>query len=181
MICLQCNSQIEEDSLYCDQCGAEIFICELCGKPGNGKRCIHDGRLLISRKTATQTKDVVQSSSIEDPVIVQKELILQNRTVHLDLKINKEVVIGRVKGDFCDVLGKYSAISSKHAKISFNKEWQVCDLGSTNGTWLDEKQLDPNFPCRLNHGCKLRFADIEFLVILPEDNNNENASSTQRL
>ena len=50
MICAHCKSDIDNDSLHCDQCGKEMFICSGCGKPGKGKNCVECGSPLYSPK-----------------------------------------------------------------------------------------------------------------------------------
>jgi pSer/pThr/pTyr-binding forkhead associated (FHA) protein len=50
MICAYCKSDIESDSFYCDQCSKEVFVCQVCGKPGKGKNCVDDGGALLSQK-----------------------------------------------------------------------------------------------------------------------------------
>lgn len=56
MICpvRTCKIEIDDDSRYCDQCGAEILICSKCGTPGTGKFCQKDGNRLESRKRNTK-------------------------------------------------------------------------------------------------------------------------------
>ena len=53
MNCAYCNSVIDDDSFFCDQCGEEVKLCENCGKPGKGKRCIHDGGKLVPASQQT--------------------------------------------------------------------------------------------------------------------------------
>lgn len=50
MICPHCKEHIDEDSLFCDQCGREIFICPVCKNTGAGKFCTKDGSKLLSMK-----------------------------------------------------------------------------------------------------------------------------------
>ena len=45
--CPACKKDIDGDSLYCDQCGEQIFICSVCGRAGKGKRCIFDGKEMV--------------------------------------------------------------------------------------------------------------------------------------
>ena len=47
--CPKCNSQIDDDSLYCDQCGTLLYICSACHKigKGEGKRCGNCGQQLV--------------------------------------------------------------------------------------------------------------------------------------
>jgi len=46
--CPACKQNIDGDSLYCDQCGGQIFICSVCGRAGKGKRCIFDGKEMVA-------------------------------------------------------------------------------------------------------------------------------------
>ncbi|MCL2067272.1 MAG: FHA domain-containing protein [Treponema sp.] len=47
MQCPSCKEKIDDDFLYCDQCGQQILVCSVCGRPGKGKRCVLDGKELI--------------------------------------------------------------------------------------------------------------------------------------
>jgi pSer/pThr/pTyr-binding forkhead associated (FHA) protein len=47
MQCPSCKEQIDDDSLFCDQCGEQIKVCVECGRPGKGKRCQFDGKELV--------------------------------------------------------------------------------------------------------------------------------------
>lgn len=54
---------------------------------------------------------------------------------------------------------KYDNISRRHAEIRHEKgEVWVADLGSSNGTFVNDVRLMPNQPVRLIGGAKLRFA-----------------------
>ena len=52
MICpvKSCHMEIDDDSRFCDQCGAEILECPQCGTFGTGKFCPKDGIRLEPRK-----------------------------------------------------------------------------------------------------------------------------------
>lgn len=54
MKCPKCKSEIEDDSLFCDQCGTELMICPQCGTLGKGKRCTQCGTELIKKSSASQ-------------------------------------------------------------------------------------------------------------------------------
>lgn len=45
--CPKCKCDIESDSYYCDQCGAELYICPQCKTFGKGKRCTQCGTELV--------------------------------------------------------------------------------------------------------------------------------------
>jgi len=47
-----CGQDIDADSLYCDQCGAQLLVCTSCGRLGTGKRCIFDGKEMVVKSAA---------------------------------------------------------------------------------------------------------------------------------
>lgn len=61
-------------------------------------------------------------------------------------------------------------ISRIHARITCENQesgiYYIEDLNSTNGTWIDKKQLDPYSPVALTGGERLAFANIEYEVHL---------------
>ncbi len=177
MQCPFCKISIDDDSLYCDQCGKEILICPKCNKPGKGKMCTRDGTKLITMKskiagTATGVGVSVAVSSVPaqnlgpTPVLDKGELHLINKNLGLDIKIEKDVSIGRRTGDFVDIFSKYQTVSSRHLQINFDlkKGWLVTDLGSTNGTKYNNIPLVPNQPQILSDKSYLIIATIEFYI-----------------
>lgn len=55
------------------------------------------------------------------------------------------------------------SVSRWHAILfAENDRWFVEDLGSTNGTWVDEQKIRPRSPHRLADDCKLKFGAQEF-------------------
>jgi pSer/pThr/pTyr-binding forkhead associated (FHA) protein len=54
-------------------------------------------------------------------------------------------------------------ISRFHAKIVVSTESvEIFDLGSTNGTFVNESRLEPNQAHRLQPGDEIRFGDLHF-------------------
>jgi hypothetical protein len=177
MQCPFCKAFIDDDSIYCDQCGKEIFICPKCNKPGKGKMCIHDGTPLISMKEKigsihTDVKTSGTVSSANKKASEKSELCLINKNLGLNIKIEKDVLIGRETGDYVDIFGQYQRISGKHLKINFDvqKGWLATDLGSTNGTKYNNVPLVPNQPQALGDNSSLIIATIEFYIQI----NNKN-------
>lgn len=66
---------------------------------------------------------------------------------------DKEILVGR--GEDCDIRIQDNSVSRKHVKIEPTHEgYLVGDLGSTNGTFVNDKQIDE--PCTLHDGDYLR-------------------------
>lgn len=165
MQCPFCKSNIDDDSLYCDQCGKEILICPKCNKPGKGKMCTRDGTKLITMKSKIAGTAIGVGVSVA--VSLDKgELHLINKNLGLDIKIEKDVLIGRETGDFVDIFSKYETVSGRHLQIDFDsqKGWLVTDLGSTNGTKYNDIPLVPNRPQILTDKSYLIIANMEFYV-----------------
>jgi len=177
MQCPFCKSNIDDDSFHCDQCGKEILICPKCNKPGKGKICTRDGTRLVTMKkkiagiaTGVGVSVAVSSAPAQNlgptPVLDKGELHLINKNLGLDIKIEKDTLIGRTTGDFVDIFSKYQTVSGRHLQINFDfkKGWLVTDLGSTNGTKYNNMLLMPNKPQILTDKSYLIIANIEFYV-----------------
>jgi hypothetical protein len=165
MQCPFCKISIDDNSFYCDQCGKEILICPKCNKPGKGKMCTRDGTKLITMKSKIAGTTIGVGVSVAVP-LDKGELHLINKNLGLDIKIEKDVLIGRETGDFVDIFSKYQTVSGRHLQIDFDlqKGWLVADLGSKNGTKYNDIPLVPNKPQVLTDKSYLIIATIEFYV-----------------
>lgn len=79
--------------------------------------------------------------------------------------LNQEkVVIGR-SVQLCDVIIKNdNSVSRRHACITMSgKRYILEDLGSKNGTYIDQKRLMPQMPTKLANGEVIRFGDSCFI------------------
>jgi hypothetical protein len=172
MICAYCKSDIEKDSLFCDQCGMELFICPNCNQPRKGKRCSEDGGILfsprlnsLSNSVADLKKDTydrispIMGNTSPTPLI-KPILKLINRNLNIDIEIKEDTIIGSKEGRYINIFSKFSEISGKHISLKYDSKngWTVTDIGSdgrgsTNGTkvnnspvWDKVKRLEPNTP-----------------------------------
>src|SRR5262245_24313181 len=80
-----------------------------------------------------------------------------------------EIVIGRIQT--ADIVLPGQRISRQHAKIMASPDgYQVVDLGSTYGTFVNNKRVDR---CVLQHGDKINFGkddtELSYLVESPKD------------
>lgn len=205
MLCVYCNSDIENDSFHCDQCGKELFVCPACNRPGKGKNCIHDGTKLISPKqsstaqiatnpttsgiTSFQSNSILKNPSHPTPSNTTQIPILRlfNAQLKIDIEIKNGDIIGRTEGNFNNIFSQYPQVSSKHAQFSFDNVngWLIKDFGSTNGSavsdnanWQSTPKLKQNIPTELKNNSLLLIANIEFQIkiILPQTQ-----TGTQRL
>lgn len=148
--CPACKSELDDDSLYCDQCSYELKVCPQCNLLGRGKRCAQCGAVLI---TLSKPKD--------------DSLYLVNQPLGIRLEVFDDGIVGRKEGDYADILADQSYISGIHAKFNFDKaigNWNITDLESTNGTFINEKRLCPNVPHIILRNDRIKIGIVEFII-----------------
>lgn len=151
--CPKCKSDIEADSLFCDQCGEELRVCSKCKQPGRGKCCGFCGAPMVFAREAA-------CGDAEGRFLV-------NQVLGLRLELVDGAIIGRREGAYAATFSGQSYVSGKHARLDVAREtggWSITDLGSTNGTFVNRRRLEANVPCCLQVGDRVKIATIEFLV-----------------
>jgi len=200
--CPACKFGIDGDSLYCDQCGSQILVCSVCGRPGKGKRCMFDGKELVipggTSQSSSSTVNLAQPSapapsapapspmpasapvqSAQAPAPAASVSFSGGNKIKLSSQSNGAVIdasegdiLGRTKGNFTGILGKFSHISGNHCQIiKVNGAWSIKDLGSTNGTFYNGTKINPNSSMPVQNNGIVKIADIEFRVTFEQANN----------
>lgn len=90
-------------------------------------------------------------------------LVCQNPSIRLG--IGDGAIIGR-RGSYTQAFAGQGYVSGNHARLQYNAcgQFEVVDLGSTNGTFVNGQQLAPNMPRVVNVGDIVKFANLEFAV-----------------
>jgi len=168
MQCPSCKEQIDDDSCYCDQCGAQILVCSVCGRPGRGKRCIFDGKELVpAGGNAPQASAVqqVQTSAQSGSAGTDGKIKFTSQMHGITIEAGDGDVIGRKSGSFTNVFGRFNYVSGMHCRIIKNAGgWHIQDLGSTNGTFYNGNRLAPNMIYPVASNTTVKIADIELLI-----------------
>ena len=183
--CYKCVADIDSDSLFCDQCGAEQYVCPKCHIIGKGpnKRCGMCGSPLVpatgqqgNNSTqqqgaaqpfagATQQQGAAQpfagaaqqqgATQQQEATRMASYLVCQAEQVSIPLM--NGAVIGRTAGDYANLLGKCIYISGMHARLTQNGSvWHITDLGSRNGTKVNGVACQPNVPMAFKTGDTIR-------------------------
>lgn len=183
--CYKCGADIDSDSLFCDQCGAEQYVCPKCHIIGKGpnKRCGMCGSPLVpatgqqgNNSTqqqgaaqpfagATQQQGAAQpfagatqqqgAAQQQEATRMASNLVCQAEQVSIPLM--NGAVIGRTAGDYANLLGKCIYISGMHARLTQNGSvWHITDLGSRNGTKVNGVACQPNVPMAFKTGDTIR-------------------------
>jgi len=76
-----------------------------------------------------------------------------------------EIILGRDPA--CDCCLEEKTVSLRHSRISYHhNQWWIEDLGSTNGTFINQEQVSE--PMVITQGDRLRLRQVTLLVMLGE-------------
>jgi len=163
MQCPSCKETIDDDSRYYDQCGEQILVCSVCGRPGKGKRCILDGKELVpATGVASASQPVPQSQGINSGAISGDKVKLMSQMHGIMIEAQDGDTIGSQNGAFAGIFSRFKFISRTHCKIVKTAAgWHIQDLGSTNKTFCNGTALVPNTLYPLENGATVKVADVE--------------------
>ena len=182
IICPTCKEEIDDDSRYCDQCGQALLYCNQCGRVGVGRRCTYCGGLMVVPGKEAQQAQMESVASVgyatygsirpDDsrsgaqggmPV-----LTLANDSLNIRIVAMNGAIIGRRKGPYTQFFEKQAYVSGAHAQLLFKPEtgWCVVDKHSSNGTKLNQRQIQPDVDMTLNNGDVLAIANVNLQVII---------------
>lgn len=165
-------------------------FCPVCKNKndGNAVFCKYCGTLLghqpwESSVTTVNTDALEKGAARIAETLIDKSLIPEGgiamyaagASKPIYLYFEKELVFGRKNDkDSADVslldlteLGGYQmGISRRHAMIRrAGTGFEIVDLASTNGSWLNDERLVPNKPYPLANGSQLRFGRMRLLIL----------------
>lgn len=165
--CPSCNLYNEPGSIFCIHCGAPFE--EAIIRPVTTSRFgMPDQPLPESSDSHSQPPQTIPDSGIAFFFIDDK--------LPFELRADDEFVIGRKTDDSPEKivdLVNYDAfghgVSRRHVKIRrVLAGYEITDLESTNGTWVNEQRLSPNKPYPLASGALLRLGRMRMYVIYKE-------------
>ncbi len=85
--------------------------------------------------------------------------------------LNESTLIGR--GAECNLKIVSSQISRKHCRIEIEpNRVTICDLGSANGTFINDSQILPDERVEISSGTTLRLGNVHFNLRFQQDENN---------
>jgi pSer/pThr/pTyr-binding forkhead associated (FHA) protein len=89
------------------------------------------------------------------------------RAVEVDSARNS-LILGREAG--ADIPLPFNTVSARHARLSrAGEEWSLADIGSANGTFLDERRLRVGEPRPVRPGQAFRLADVTLVFEGPAE------------
>ena len=163
--CPICKKGNERGAIVCIHCGASLE------SPRSDLLATVTNPTTLEKISAKITDSPVDDSLIPDDGIA---IYVAGTSKPVYLWFDKELVFGRKadglsQGTFLDLseLGGHQAgISRRHAMIRRGEDgYEIVDLSSTNGSWLNDKRLIPHKPVPLASGSQLRFGLLRLLVL----------------
>lgn len=168
-ICPVCKTQNEAEAVFCKHCGASL----------------DDPSRESEHKTKTSDLQALTPEMIREWILQNRdEAVVPERGIafYVDghsmpayMDAQKKFILGRKVGTTSELLldlapfGGYSlGLSRQHAVVQpSGAGYEILDLGSINGTWLNEERLTPHRSYPLPSGSHLRLGRMRVLVLYP--------------
>lgn len=110
---------------------------------------ILEGTTILTEKKITAYLLKEGTSSVMDRIYLREDEMLLGRDETADFRLND------------------SAVSKRHAKIVYrNRKYYICDLDSSNGTFLNNFRLEPYEEYELKSGSRVAFGDLHYFFYL---------------
>ena len=144
MKCKECQMENIEGALFCEECGAKL-------------------------ETLSSAQDAAGATAGAGTALV----FTSPDGSRLEIPAKDDVVIGREDPisevfpdlDLTNFGGVESGVSRKHAVIHRSGGAVTLeDMGSTNGTYVNRKRIQPNVPQRIQAGDEVRFGKLALAV-----------------
>ena len=163
-ICPVCQTKNDLEAAVCRQCGAAL-----------GDPFMDPGA-----KTKTTDMPAVDPGQVRNWSVDKATVPAHGIAVYVEgethpayIDSRGEVIIGRKAGATSDVSldlapsgGYHMGLSRRHAVIRWTEHgYEILDLGSVNGTWLNEERLVPHKPYPLSSGSHLRLGNMRLFVL----------------
>jgi len=162
--CSICKNKNDREAIVCVHCGAvlETYLADSAGTTRSTgvqtKGTEKTGELFIDEAMAPVSGIAIYVAGTAKPVFLSSD---QEFIIGRKVQATSEVFL-----DLSKLGGYYLGLSRRHAMIRRTEHgYEVTDLSSSNGTWLNDERLIPHKPYLLTSGSQLRFARMQFFVL----------------
>jgi len=165
IICSNCQHDNVAGTLFCVECGAQLE-----GAESLTTQAINQEQIVDDLKKTSATTDVPSS-----PANSWLSLHLMDSGKILPLATRNEFTMGRLSEgqpimpdiDLTPYQAYASGVSRLHAVVKRDAERVVImDLGSSNGTYLNGRRLNPHTEENLKHGDVIALGKLKIQVLL---------------
>lgn len=158
--CPICHNKNETDAIVCIHCGTSL---------GENKyTTIKNAKIKINYSKKPNDLQVSEAIIPSNGIAVY----FAETTKPFVIRTDNEFIVGRrvietseSLLDLSDFDGFRMGLSRRHAMIRQTESgYEIIDLSSTNGTWLNDERLVPYTPYPLTSGARLRLSRIRLFV-----------------
>ncbi|MDR3321133.1 MAG: FHA domain-containing protein [Synergistaceae bacterium] len=140
----------------CPACGernpVSEIICRVCRTNLSSLSPTADERAEKPDQTGKPTQPTQISEADAERTIVSRVLTLSRLSDGRVIHVMDGAELGR-SGDTLQFFKEERTVSRRHARVNFSDgSWRLEDLGSTNGTWVNGRPIEPGRPCPLRAG-----------------------------
>lgn len=142
MKCKECQAENIEGALFCEECGARLE-----GKPDMSETAEDAGG---SQLVLTSSEGGMLAIPAKDEVMIGREDPISDVFPDVDLT---------------NLGGLEKGVSRKHAVIHhIGMDYVVEDMGSTNGTYINKKRIQPHEQQVIRPGDEIKFGKLSLSV-----------------
>jgi len=171
--CPICNNKNEKDAVICRHCGATL------------KSNTEPTATTRNTEIKLNYSETVEELKVDEKIIPADGIAIYfaGTTKPVEILTDNEFVIGRrvvaTSESFLDLSefdGFKLGLSRRHAMIRHAESgYEVIDLSSTNGTWLNDERLVPYTPYPLTSGSQLRLSRMRLFVFFRSKSEDKKA------
>lgn len=166
--CPFCHATHVANTIFCSECGHYLVKVD-----NQRTEVFKAGELDDASFAQLSQQEPASPSKPAQPVTLRFVITEQHRVIEATLK--REIIIGRTDVastafptvDLSTAGPMAKSVSRRHARIiKRDDEIVLEDLGSVNGTFINDKKLAPFLPVTLNTGDKLHFGKVSLEVTI---------------
>ena len=174
-LCPVCNTENKEKATVCGQCGARLeeISTKFVGMPEPSAAPISDMKVFIDAdkipeggigvQVAGETKPIYMPISWELIIGRKREAVSTDELININskTKVEAESLL-----DLSEMHAGTLGVSRRHVMIRRTVSgYEITDLSSRNGTWLNGHRLAPNKSYTLPNNSQLRLANMRLLIM----------------
>lgn len=160
--CPVCKNKNDREAIICVHCGAslETYIPESATTRTTDVQTVTEkvGAWLYDEASLPAGSIAIYVEGAPKPVFLSSE---------------KEFILGRKVEETSQVMLDLSALGGYHLGLSrlhaiirrAEHGYEIMDLGSSNGTWLNDERLIPHKPYPLTNASQIRLARMRLFVV----------------
>lgn len=150
------------------------MICEHCGEPFTSSYDPYATTTEVSKRPRSFREDLEEKiAMVNRPAPAQGVAIyIVDRPDPIEIRLENEFIIGRMVEPTEEKIVDLTAydsfalgVSRRHLMVRrIENGYEVMDLNSRNGTWVDERSLAPQTPLAIKSGSQIRLGNLRIVL-----------------